>query len=192
MSEANFTVVQPEQMQALRLARDELKVLAEDSERTNHMDSGDALEAMGNAYDAIDALFVPVKPVVETYRIVVCIDVDAPDLEGAYRAVYDNLSVLPETMAWESSDEWYAGDGQRIEQDAQDLARATVLQAKDDEAEVEPRKPFAIVIESACVNGEEQTFRFNTRAEVAAFHDGLLKGAKIKEWEVVYTDEESE
>jgi hypothetical protein len=53
-------------------------------------------------------------------------------------------------------------------------------------------KPYCIEIASACVEGESRTFRFNTREEVAAFHDGMLKGVAISEWEVTYTDEESE
>ena len=125
----DFTVVLPEQMTALRQARDGLKDLAEE----NEFCYGDALDAMSQAYDAIDALFVPKKPK-ETYRIVVCVDVDAADLTDAYRAVYACMTSLAtvSVIEWESSDEWYAEDGQRIEQDAIDLARVTVLQEIDE------------------------------------------------------------
>lgn len=56
-------------------------------------------------------------------------------------------------------------------------------------------KPFCIEIEyeptEGGAHGKTATFRFDTRDEVAAFHDGMRKGAKIGEWEVAYTDEES-
>ena len=41
------------------------------------------------------------------------------------------------------------------------------------------------------VEGKEQTFKFHTTAEVGAFHYGLREGAKIGQWEVAYTDEET-
>jgi len=50
-------------------------------------------------------------------------------------------------------------------------------------------KPLVFQIE---VDGKEQTYRFHTQAELSAFHDGLRKGAKIEQWEVAYSDEESE
>lgn len=57
----NSTIVSPEQMIALRDARDKLKNLAEESDRFDYIDTGDALDAMGDAYDAIDALLTPIK-----------------------------------------------------------------------------------------------------------------------------------
>lgn len=53
-------------------------------------------------------------------------------------------------------------------------------------------RPYCIQIESACVEGEGHTYRFDTREEVKAFHDGMRKGAKLVEWEVAYSDEETE
>lgn len=46
----------------------------------------------------------------KSYRIVVCVDVDADDLEDAYRQTYRYMSNMPDGMDWESSDEWFDGD----------------------------------------------------------------------------------
>lgn len=50
-----------QQREALRIARDRLKDLHDESEAREHTDIGDAWDVMGAAYDAIDALFTPTK-----------------------------------------------------------------------------------------------------------------------------------
>jgi len=58
-----------------------------------------------------------------TYRIVVCIDIDADSTEDAYGKVYTAMGLLErenEDIEWESSDEWYGPEGNPIpEEDVQ-------------------------------------------------------------------------
>lgn len=65
----------------------------------------------------------------ETYRIVVCVDIDADDLTDAYRQLFKGMAGLCGITGfdWESSDEWYAEDGQRIEEDALTAVRMQVF-----------------------------------------------------------------
>lgn len=41
-------------------------------------------------------------------------------------------------------------------------------------------------------DNETSAFTFATQAELKAFHEGMLQGRKLEQWEVTYTDEESE
>ena len=100
-------------------------------EEEQHTDVGDAWDILGQAHDAIGALFAPRQA--QTTRIVVCIDAPGDALE-AYEQVYKAMGAL-ETLTgleWESSDEWFAPDGQQIEQDAIDQIRLTVLSVVGD------------------------------------------------------------
>lgn len=45
-----------------------------------------------------------------TYRLVVCIDVDASSLAEAYRRVREVMASAPNSVMWETSDEWYSSD----------------------------------------------------------------------------------
>lgn len=51
-------------------------------------------------------------------RIVVCLDVNAAGPADAYLAVYNALGVMEANtlgdVQWESTDEWYDDDGERI------------------------------------------------------------------------------
>jgi len=64
-----------------------------------------------------------------SFRLVVCIDVNADSLESAYEQVYRALGKLPPGFEWESSDEAYDedGDGQAVDEDVLSAARMAVL-----------------------------------------------------------------
>lgn len=64
-----------------------------------------------------------------SFRLVVCIDVEADSLESAYEQTYHALSKLPPGFGWESSDEAYDsdGDGQAVDEDTLSDARMAVL-----------------------------------------------------------------
>jgi len=47
----------------------------------------------------------------DSFRLVICVDVDANDLADAYGKVYEAMAKLPEGMDWESSDEWFDDSG---------------------------------------------------------------------------------
>jgi len=67
------------------------------------------------------------------FRIVVCIDVDATDLEQAYGRVSDNLGKLPDGMDWESTDEWYDdGDGDAIDEEEIQRVRMATFAKKEE------------------------------------------------------------
>jgi len=70
------------------------------------------------------------------YRIVVCIDVYANDLEQAYEKVFESMNAACATppvgrpsgdMEWESSDEAFDPDGHEIDPDELSAARAAVF-----------------------------------------------------------------
>lgn len=59
------------------------------------------------------------------YRLVVCVDIDAPSLLEAYGKLYETMAKItgPNTgLYWESSDEAYDSDGEPIDED--ELGRA--------------------------------------------------------------------
>lgn len=61
-----------------------------------------------------------------TYRLIVAIDVDAPNLEDAYETVYRGMG-RQFGNDWESTDEAYDGDGEPIDEDTLSQARIAVL-----------------------------------------------------------------
>ncbi len=60
-----------------------------------------------------------------TFRIIVCIDVDAADLATAYAAVRRGMDASG--LEYESSDEWYRPDGEQGDADELSAARLSVL-----------------------------------------------------------------
>ena len=63
----------------------------------------------------------------ETFRFVVCIDVEANSPKFAYERIYHAIAKLPTGISWESSDEAYDGNGQAIDEDVLSAARTAVL-----------------------------------------------------------------
>lgn len=59
-----------------------------------------------------------------TYRLVVCIDVDAASLAEAYRRVREVMTSAPNGVAWETSDEWYSSDDADEPGDPEELQAA--------------------------------------------------------------------
>lgn len=59
------------------------------------------------------------------YRIIVAIDVEAPTVDEAYRSVHALLT----ECAWESTDEWYAPDGEAIPESDISACRLRVLES---------------------------------------------------------------
>ena len=57
----NHTLLSPEQVARLRQAADSIQAFAEESDREQYMDTGDALQLMGEAHDAIEWIFTPTK-----------------------------------------------------------------------------------------------------------------------------------
>lgn len=52
-----------------------------------------------------------------TYRIVICVDVEAASLKDAYGRVYNAMGKItgPDSnMDWESTDEWFDPDGEEV------------------------------------------------------------------------------
>ena len=57
-------------------------------------------------------------------RIVICVDLVPDRLEGAY---YDLFQAMAKSgLDWESSDEWYQCDGERVSDDDAQAAREAV------------------------------------------------------------------
>lgn len=63
-----------------------------------------------------------------TTRICICIDLDTANIEVAYRQVYEAMGKTG--LDWESSDEWFYGDGDTIPEFIISEARMRVLDAK--------------------------------------------------------------
>lgn len=57
----NHTLLSPEQVARLRQAADAIQAFAEESDRAQHFDTGEALQLMGEAHDAIEWIFTPTK-----------------------------------------------------------------------------------------------------------------------------------
>jgi hypothetical protein len=71
-------------------------------------------------------------------RIVVCIDVSTDDPVEAYRRVKRAMDeafyaspARAEFDGWESSDEWYADDGRKLDEDTVQGARMRVFEEKE-------------------------------------------------------------
>jgi hypothetical protein len=63
-----------------------------------------------------------------SYRLVVCIDVLATDLEDAYGQVYENMKRISRPgLGWESSDEAFDPDGEQISEAELSRARTAYL-----------------------------------------------------------------
>lgn len=68
-----------------------------------------------------------------SYRIVLFVDVDADNAQSAYEKLFDEMGEIEasrDDMVWESSDEWYAPDGDEIPQDEITKARMTTFARK--------------------------------------------------------------
>jgi hypothetical protein len=75
----------------------------------------------------------------EPFRLIVCIDVDADTLEEAYGKVYKGMGKVtgPGTgLDWESSDEAYDPDGNKIDEADLSKARVAVIDARDAQGKV--------------------------------------------------------
>jgi len=88
MTDMKHTLISPEQVARLRQAAAAIQRFAEESDRAQHFDTGDALNLMGEAHDAIEWIFTPTKagPITTNYAIVVepVIWNDDPDGEVTY------------------------------------------------------------------------------------------------------------
>ena len=52
-----------------------------------------------------------------SYRIVICVDIDAESAQDAYEKLYDAMAEAERSdddICWESSDEWYDDAGDEI------------------------------------------------------------------------------
>lgn len=58
-----------------------------------------------------------------SYRIIVCIDVDANSAAEAYGKITAVLCAIEPELVWESSDEWYGPDGGQLSEEAVSAAR---------------------------------------------------------------------
>lgn len=128
-----------ETIDQLNRTLDHLKELGETNSDEEYLDPGDALDALTMAYDAIEAVLMPSKSVEPakheqpgTLRIVICCDIDADSVTDAYRKLFRMLWQVQrdnelEWFDWESSDEWYFEDGERVPQNIVDAARSTVF-----------------------------------------------------------------
>jgi len=74
-----------------------------------------------------------------SYRIVICVDVEADDLAQAYGKVYRAMmaaceappvGIGPEDLAWESSDEAFDSDGGVVDPDDLQAARMAYFESE--------------------------------------------------------------
>ena len=67
-----------------------------------------------------------------TFRLVLCVDVEAENLDEAYETTYDKMSSLSSPdFEWESSDEAYGEGGEQINEDDLQAARMRGLEKKE-------------------------------------------------------------
>lgn len=66
----------------------------------------------------------------ETYRLVVCVDVQAGTPEQAYGLTYEGMALSG--LDWESSDEWFGADGEIASPDELQSARMAYMADKPD------------------------------------------------------------
>lgn len=64
-------------------------------------------------------------------RIVICVDLTPDHIEHAYRDLY--LAMQSAGLEWESTNEWYRADGQRIDESDLTQARMTVFARENEE-----------------------------------------------------------
>jgi hypothetical protein len=67
----------------------------------------------------------------KSYRVVVCVDVDAPNLAVAYGLVYKAMSATG--LEWESSDEWFDEDDNSDGGDPDELQAARMAYFRETE-----------------------------------------------------------
>jgi len=62
------------------------------------------------------------------FRFVICVDVEAKNLEEGYSKLYDTMGKVDcESFQWESSDEAYTPDGELVNSDQLTNARMTKI-----------------------------------------------------------------
>jgi hypothetical protein len=71
-------------------------------------------------------------------RIVICVDLASEDLVEGYTELWHGMA--KSGLDWESSDEWYAEDGQEIVEEAQQDARMEAI-AKRRKSRPVPQQP---------------------------------------------------
>jgi hypothetical protein len=70
-----------------------------------------------------------------SYRIVICVDIDASSAQDAYETLYDAMAEAErnnDDICWESSDEWYDDDGDEIGAEAAQEARLAAFNKRND------------------------------------------------------------
>jgi len=68
------------------------------------------------------------------YRLVICLDVEAYNLEQAYERVYDTMGTVDaEDFQWESTNEAFDPEGDAIDPDEMQEARMKVFARKQEE-----------------------------------------------------------
>ena len=169
-----------EQREALRKARDHIKELGDQSNEDEYLDSGDALDALAMAYDAIDALFTPTKEHAEVMvtlakggtaeREVAARDLQVPDL-------WNIAHQLPERQRDAVLETWHL---------AHDLL-SHIREPGPGPKHIEVEFSTDPMDESVT---ECRTFEFDTSKEITAFRKGLQAAIGNYEMEIVYTDEE--
>jgi len=88
------------QREALLYARDLLKAVADESNDNEYLETGDALDAMEKAYNAISALFAPPEPVK------VCTECGSQNVEISLPAWF-NVNTLEQTGTDDEADPLY-------------------------------------------------------------------------------------
>jgi len=68
---------------------------------------------------------------VEDYRLIVCFDIEAENLQEAYACLREELVNPVLGLAWETSDEWYGPDG--IQGDPRELQVAIIATLDQEE-----------------------------------------------------------
>ena len=70
-----------------------------------------------------------------SYRFVICVDLDAPDVDAAYKRLYKTMGEVERRSAgdvqWESTDENYC-EGEEISPDAMQKSRMATLSKEAD------------------------------------------------------------
>ena len=68
-----------------------------------------------------------------TFRLVVCIDIEAKNLSEAYGKLWRGMAVTMMSEDWESSDEWYGEDGELGSEEELAAARMAFFQTLPEE-----------------------------------------------------------
>lgn len=70
-----------------------------------------------------------------SYRIVICVDIDASSAQDAYEKLYDAMAEAERSdddICWESSDEWYDDAGDEISAEDAQEARLAAFKKRND------------------------------------------------------------